>query len=380
MMRPLLDALRPIPGAFVRELRALTLHGPRAREPLKAVLSVLLAVTVAALLRLDDLSWAAFSGYMVMRADIAESIPRGMMRIAGTVGGALAGLLLAPSVANSPVVLMLGLFVVSWIGVFQGLTSRYSYAWLFFGLTAGMVTTESLAAPENVLHFTGTRVAEIVAGTASCLVVAGLFASAGAPAGTGAPRNPASISPFTGLRDVFRDAWLRENGPLLAHSTRAALAVGLLPLVWRWFSIEDFSQTAVTSYVVMMVPAAAVIERRDSPIYERIAHRTLGCLLGGGTAIVCLSIFSNTMLLGMLALCAGIWIGYHIQTGNEGISYLGTQFVLGFLITFIQGPGPVASILPGLERLLGILIGSAMLCALILVWPLAEDDPRFVAV
>ena len=119
-MRPLLDALRPIPGAFVRELRALTLHGPRAREPLKAVLSVLLAVTVAAALRLDDLSWAAFSGYMVMRADIAESIPRGLMRIAGTVGGALVGLLLAPTVADTPVLLMLGLFVVSWIGIVPG--------------------------------------------------------------------------------------------------------------------------------------------------------------------------------------------------------------------------------------------------------------------
>ena len=140
-MRPLLDALRPIPGAFVRELRALTLHGPRAREPLKAVLSVLLAVTVAAALRLDDLSWAAFSGYMVMRADIAESIPRGLMRIAGTVGGALVALLLAPTVADTPVLLMLGLFVVCWIGTFQALTSRYSYAWLFFGLTAGMVMT-----------------------------------------------------------------------------------------------------------------------------------------------------------------------------------------------------------------------------------------------
>ena len=379
-MRPLLDALRPIPGAFIRELRALTLHGPRAREPLKAVLSVLLAVTVAAILRLDDLSWAAFSGYMVMRADIAELIPRGLMRTAGTIGGALVGLLLAPTVADTPFLLMLGLFVVSWIGSFQALTSRYSYAWFFFGLTAGMVLTEALAAPENVVHFAGTRVAEIAVGSCSCLVVASLFASAGAPAGTGAPRNPASITPFTGIRDAFRDAWLREHGPLLAHSTRAALAVGLLPLVWRWFSMEDFSQTAVTSYIVMMVPAATVLEHRHSTIYERMAHRTLGCLLGGGTAILCLSLFSNSMLLGTLALCVGIWIGYHIQIGNEGIGYLGTQFVLGFLITFIQGPGPVASILPGLERLLGILIGSAMLCLLILAWPLPEDDPRFVAV
>jgi uncharacterized membrane protein YccC len=63
---------------------------------------VLLAVTVANVLRLDDLSWAAFSGYMVMRADLAESVSRGLMRIAGTVAGAAVGLLFAPFVADAP--------------------------------------------------------------------------------------------------------------------------------------------------------------------------------------------------------------------------------------------------------------------------------------
>jgi uncharacterized membrane protein YccC len=373
-MRPLVDALRPIPGALLRELGAITLHGSRAREPLKAVLSVLLAVAVAAALRLDDLAWAAFSGYMVMRADLAESVPRGLMRIAGTILGAAVGLLFTPVVTDNPILLMLGLFAVSWIGTFLTLTSRHSYAWTFFGLTAGLIMTEALAAPGSAIHFAGTRVAEIVVGTCSCLVVAGLFASVGAPAGTAAPRPATSVGPFVGFRETWRDPWLREHWPLLAHSTRTALAVGLLPLVWRWFSIEDFAQTAVTSYLVMIVPTAVVRERRHLTLYERMAHRTLGCLLGGSTAIICLSLFSNAELPAALALCAAIWIGHHIQIGNEGIGYLGTQFTLGFLITFIQGPGPVASILPGLERLLGILIGSAMLCLLILAWPLPESD------
>jgi hypothetical protein len=75
-----------------------------------------------------------------------------------------------------------------------------------------------------------------------------------------------------------------------------------------------------------------------------------------------------------MALCAGIWIGHHVQIGHEGIGYLGTQFVIGFLITFIQGPAPAVSILPGLERFLGIVIGSAMLCLIMLVWPLPEAE------
>jgi uncharacterized membrane protein YccC len=329
---------------------------------------------MATALRLDDLSWAAFSGYMVMRADLAESVPRGLMRIAGTILGAAVGLLFAPVVADDPILLMLGLFAVSWIGTFQSLTSRHGYAWTFFGLTAGLIMTEALAAPGSAIHFAGTRVAEIVVGTCSCLVVAGLFASIGAPADTGAPRPALSVGPFIGFREALRNAWLREHWPLLAHSTRTALAVGLLPLVWRWFSIEDFAQTAVTSYVVMIVPSAVVRERRHLTLYERMAHRTLGCLLGGSTAIICLSLLSNAVLPAVLALCVGVWLGCHIQIGNQGIGYLGTQFTLGFLITFIQGPGPVTSILPGLERLLGILIGSAILCLLIVAWPLPQSD------
>jgi uncharacterized membrane protein YccC len=373
-MSLLVAALRPIPRALSHELRSLTLHGPRAREPLKVVLSVLLAVMAASLLRLDDLFWAAFSGYMVMRADVTVTIPRGLMRIAGTVGGALLGLLLAPAVADAPLLLMAALFAVSWIGTFQAMASRYSYAWLFFGLTAGLVLTDAVGAPATVLHFAGTRVAEIIVGTGACMLVASLFAT-DAPAGAAAtPGGAPAGSRCSRPRSALGEEWLREHWPLVTHSTRAALAVALLPLVWRWLQIQDFTQTAVTSYVIMIVPAAIVRERHHNAIYERMAHRTLGCLLGSCTAIACLSVFSNDLPAAVLTLCAGIWVGNHIQSGREGIGYLGTQFVLGFLVTFVQGPAPVASILPGLERLAGVLIGSAMLCLLILVWPLPDDD------
>jgi hypothetical protein len=52
----LIDVLRPIPAGLFRDIRTLTLHGAGAREPLKAVLSVVLAVTLADALELDDLA------------------------------------------------------------------------------------------------------------------------------------------------------------------------------------------------------------------------------------------------------------------------------------------------------------------------------------
>jgi uncharacterized membrane protein YccC len=372
-MIQLIAALRPIPAALLRELQGLTLRGPRAREPLMAVLSVVLAVSTAMVLRLDDLSWAAFSSYMVMRAEATVTVGRSLMRVAGTVGGALVGMLLAPGVADEPLLLVVCLFAVSWIGLFQSLVSRYDYAWVFFGITAGLVMTEALSAPAAIVHFAATRVAEVAVGSCSSLVIASLFASVQPSAGTERPNAHKSLR---GPRDWFHEESLREQWPLIEHTTRAALAVALLPMVWRLFEMTDFFETAVTSFVIMIVPAKIVHERHHGTIYERMVHRTLGCLLGSVVAIGCLSVAGDNMALVLLTLCAGIWVGHHVQIGREGVSYIGTQFVLGFLVTFIQGPGPATSILPGLERLLGIAIGAAMLCLMMLVWPLPENNRR----
>jgi uncharacterized membrane protein YccC len=155
---------------------------------------------------------------------------------------------------------------------------------------------------------------------------------------------------------------------------RGALAVALLPFVWRWFEIEDFSQTAVTSYVVMIVPLAVVREHQHGTIYERMAHRTLGCLLGSATALLCIGFVGTDFAAMVFLLAIGVWLGYSIQIGREGIGYLGTQFALGMLITLVQGPEPFSDVTPGLERLLGIVIGSIMLCLLILLWPLRDSS------
>ncbi len=370
----LADKLQVIPGALLRDLRTLRLHGPAAREPTKAVLSVVLAVFVATLLQLDDLSWAAFSGFMVMRADIREAIPRGLMRIVGTVSGAALGVALAPSIADSPPLLIAALFGASWVGTFGALKSRHSYAWLFFGLTAGMIMTEALSSPADVVHFAATRACEIIVGTGSCFIVASLFAVAGAPEGTMSPR-PQTATGLPKLSLVFKEEWLAENWSLLEHSTRAALAVALLPIIWRVFEMEDYAQTAVTSYVVMIVPAAIVHGRQHHALYERMAHRTVGCLLGSVVALVAIAVVGDSLFAGMFVLVAGVWVGYHVQNGRQGVGYVGTQFTLGLLITLVQGSGPITDITPGLERLLGIVIGTAALWLTIIVWPLPGDEP-----
>ena len=375
-MAGLIDVLRPIPAGLFRDIRTLTLRGAGAREPLKVVLSVLLAVTLADALELDDLAWAAFSGFMVMRSDVSESTRRGLMRILGTLGGAAFGIVLAPAIVDNPMLLVASLLVVTWIGIFGSLESRFGYAWIFFGITAGLVMTEALAAPDNVLHFAATRVAEITVGTASCILVASLFSASRTGAQTGAQIIANAAREASPAPRVLSEAWFDAHWVLLEHATRSALAVALLPLVWRWFEIEDFSQTALTSFVIMFVPDAVVREGRHRAIIERMIHRAAGCLLGSAVALASLSALGDTLLPSLLVLSVGVWVGHHVQNGRNGVSYVGTQFVLGLLITLVQGPGPITHITPGLERFVGILIGVAADCLLIIFWPLKGDKQQ----
>jgi uncharacterized membrane protein YccC len=372
----LIDVLRPIPAGLFRDLRTLTLHGAGAREPLKAVLSVLLAVTLADALELDDLVWAAFSGYMVMRADASEATLRGLMRIAGTLSGAAFGVVLAPVIADQPALLVVSLFIAAWIGIFGSLKSRYSYAWVFFGLTAGLVMTEALSAPDEVLHFAATRVAEITVGTASCVLVASLFSASRTGAQTRAQIVANAAREARPAPRVLSEGWFDAHWVPLEHATHSALAVALLPLVWRWFEIENFSQTAVTSFIIMIVPDAVIREGRHRAIIERMSHRAAGCLLGSAVALASLSALGDTLLPSLLVLSVGVWVGYHVQNGRNGVSYVGTQFVLGLLVTLVQGPGPITDITPGLERFVGILIGVAADCLLIVIWPLKGDKQQ----
>jgi uncharacterized membrane protein YccC len=372
----IIDVLRPIPIGLFRDMRTLTLHGAGAREPLKVVISVLLAVTLADALQLDDLSWAAFSGYMVMRVDASEAIQRSLMRIVGTLSGAVFGVVLAPVIADDPVFLAASLFVASWIGIFGSIESRYSYSWTFFGITAGLVMTEALSAPDDVLHFAATRVAEITVGAVSCMLVSGLFTESRTRAQTGVRLVTNSAGEPSPAPKVLSEGWFEEHWVLLGHVTRSAVAVALLPLIWRWFEIEDFSQTATTSLVIMILPAAAIAEGPHRAIIERMAYRSIGCLLGSAVALASLSVMGDTLLPLLLVLSAGVWVGYHVQNGRNGVSYIGTQFALGLLITLVQGPGPVTDITPGFERLVGILIGVAVVGLVIVFWPLKEDEQR----
>src|SRR6516165_8104563 len=82
-------------------VRSIVSPGPRLVDELECAASVLLAILFGHLVGARNISWAAFSGYMVMRGHVSETVVRGLLRIAGTGLGAALALWLTPLASTS---------------------------------------------------------------------------------------------------------------------------------------------------------------------------------------------------------------------------------------------------------------------------------------
>jgi uncharacterized membrane protein YccC len=359
-------------GAFGRELAQFTLRGPRARESWKAVVSVLLGLMMSFLIfDADDAFWAAFGAFMVLRASVAETMTRGLYRVLGTVAGALIGFFFAGIAANNAGALLLGMMCVGFVSIFHFQTSRYSYAWMYFGLTAELVLTITLGAPQEVTPFVALRVGEIVVGVAACIVTSCVFeviwpvAEPNPPAPPKPPREPLSL-----WRGLFNEDWMQANRLPLIHAARGAVAFAVLFFFWRVIELSSFSDSAVTSYMVLMLPAAPIREGKDIALTDRGMQRFVGCVLGGAFALASLLVVNDHLQMWVIALSAGVWIAAWVQNGREGASYAGSQFALVLLVTFVQSNGPPTNLLPAWQRFQGILIGVFALGLVQAAWPL----------
>ena len=190
-----------------REARTFVEPGPRLVDELECVASVLLAIVFAHALDVRNVSWAAFSGYMVMR---------GILRIAGTTAGAALALLLVPMLLPSLAAASLAGAAIGGLSLYGALTSRRAYAWLFVGLTFEMVLLDKLAHPGlAVVDFAETRLLEVIAGTVACVVVSAISTL------TLRRRWPAPPTP-----PVPNFAW---HPGAARHAAQAAIALALLP-------------------------------------------------------------------------------------------------------------------------------------------------------
>jgi uncharacterized membrane protein YccC len=346
--------------ALWNEMRVLAVPGPRMIDEIECVGSVLLAIVFSHAIGAENVGWAALSGYIVMRSHVKDSFTRGMLRIAGTVLGAAAALILAPLLLANAWALSAGLLISGTVTLYFAIIGRRAYAWLLGGLTFLMVLIEGMEhAEEPILRFATTRVLEVIAGTAACIIVSALSTW------TIRRRLPSPDRAMRAKPPNWSASWW--HGAIARHALLAGVALALIPWVWLWLAIPALSQSSVTIFVVMLVPAAAIGDDVISPLSARMMNRLIGCLAGGALASALLLLSHHSPVVMTIALCIGVIIGRHIENSATAMSYAGLQFTVVFLVVLVPDNYTDAALDPAFDRLFGILFGLLLLEPVVLI-------------
>src|SRR5215469_7641100 len=131
--------LREILAALLTELRSLDWRGPRGLEAAEAAASVTLAVLAALAVHSGEPWWAGITAFMVTRAAPLVALSRGLMRVAGSIVGAVAALFVLRFFVYQSLPFCLSLFALSCIGSFGFVCSRFGYAWVVGTVTACLI-------------------------------------------------------------------------------------------------------------------------------------------------------------------------------------------------------------------------------------------------
>jgi uncharacterized membrane protein YccC len=346
---------------FGQEISDLVFDTTRWRQCLMAALVVPLAITLALLLELDSVWWSGISGFMTVLATGSASLERGFIRIGATTAGVIVAAIFARWLPYDHVLLALFLAVTVFLGTVGMVVSPHGMAWLLGTITVNMVLLAGLDDPLSIPNIAFDRWSEVTVGVAASALVTNLIA----PGGATAPAPPAA-----GWRRLLDDDW-----PVTLQGVRAAISVVILLFVWLWLELPEFQQMAITVAVVMAAPGAggvAVVSRHA--VAERALHRFIGCLIGGVAALGCLALSITAFMPWLLIIAAAMWICMHLQTSRRGVGYLGTQAAMVFIVTLAQGAGPPSSLLPGIDRFVGITGGLLVLMVVsVALWPHLDE-------
>ena len=350
----------PIRDQIRREASSLFSLDARLVDELECSLSVLLAIVFAHVLGATNVSWAAYSGYMVMRGHVAESALRGVLRILGTCLGAGLAVVVTPLVLDHLAGQILASAIVGGTMLYAALTAKHAYAWLFIGLTFQMILLDRIQHLDlAVTTFALTRIVEVLAGTSACVIVSALSTM------TVRRRWPAPPRPAAPQFGWHPDA--------ARHAAQGAVALGVLPCL-ALLGLPEMAQSSITIMAVMLVPVASVGRSGLVPVSRRLLYRMLGCLIGGLlAALVLFTAHGNAVML-ILGTFVGVIVGRHIENGGAAFAYSGTQFVLVILVALVPDSYAHPHIDPALERLAGILMGLVVLEPILLAWHLVAPS------
>src|SRR5215469_235414 len=151
------------------------LTDPRVRYGMKLGLSGVLALFWAEVLRLEHPNWAVLTAQVMMNSHYVGSVTlKAILRVVGTIGGALLGVWLVGDYTSTPAIFLTVVFFVMAFTSYkfgQFPASQVPYAYFLVGLTMISVATYGVTAPDQVWQIGLNRALEILVGAISSLLV-----------------------------------------------------------------------------------------------------------------------------------------------------------------------------------------------------------------
>lgn len=102
-------------------------------------------------------------------------------------------------------------------------------------------------------------------------------------------------------------------------------------------------------------------------VTQRTLQRFIGCLAAGAVAFALFPLIEAKPFWCQAALCLGVWAASCLQDQVPRLRYGAVQFMLAFIMVFVQDHGWSIQERPAMERLAGVAIGIATLYAVLLL-------------
>ncbi|SHE85513.1 Fusaric acid resistance protein family protein [Kaistia soli DSM 19436] len=320
------------------------------RKAIATTVGAVGAVYIALLAGFDNPYWAGLSAMVIANSDRDELFTKGLLRIAGTFIGVFVGYVGAQLLEGFAIGQAAAAVVAAGIAIYGRQRSAFGYAWFYGGATFLLVIVASISDPGGLYDFAQNRCYEIVTGvTAATLASWALGPGAGGT--TRIVAHPPSVTPADARR--------------LAYA--AALGTLAILIAWTSFSLPSLTQVIVSSLIV--------IDANPVSTRHRGLQRIIGCFIGGAAGLMVIGIDATSFIWWIAALSLGIYLAARIHLGGTANAYIGTQTAIAFLVTMVDS-GPPTSILPPVERLVGIILGVALMS--LVTWAVA-GRPRAAA-
>ncbi|TCK31035.1 fusaric acid resistance family protein [Ancylobacter aquaticus] len=313
------------------------------RQAFATATGVLAAVYIALSMGLDEPYWAALSVLMIANTDRDALVTKGVLRVLSTLVGVGVGFVVAQWMEGLPIQQALLVGASAAIGTYGKQRSAYSYAWFYGGLTFMLVMLFSMVQPQDLYSFAHYRCYEIIIG-----VVCGTLASW-------------ALGPNAGELHARLKAQAVASTP--ENALRQALIAGLgaivIVIVWSQFDLPQLPQVLISSLIV--------VDTDPNATRHKGWQRILGCIAGGAAGLLVIGLDATDQLWWAAMLFLGIFSFARVHLSKMPNAYIGTQSAIAYIVTLIY-PGPPSSLLPPLDRLVGIVIGVSIMTAL--VWAL----------